>query len=108
MSPLIQDQSTLRVQSRAFYWPGDILTFLDRSGRLTTHRLLGVFPRNGELRCLTQPDSLERPDATIPLTQVLGKVTGGECEPEAIRIPWLTRLGALKRFSAHALRRLLP
>ena len=108
MSPLIEDQATLRVQPRAIYLPGDILTFLGRDGRLTTHRLLGIFPRKGELYCLTRPDNHEHPDAAFPLSQVLGRVTGGECQGDAIRIPWRTRLAALWRFTVHVLQRLFP
>ncbi|WP_456448686.1 S24/S26 family peptidase [Thiolapillus sp.] len=108
MSPLIKDRATLHVQPRAIYLPGDILTFLDRRGRLTTHRLLGIFPRNGKLHCLTRPDNHEHPDAAFPLSRVLGRVTGGECHPDAIRIPWRIRLNALSRFTVHILRRLFP
>ena len=106
MSPLIEDQATLRVQPRAIYLPGDILTFLGRDGRLTTHRLLGIFPRKGELYCLTRPDNHEHPDAAFPLSQVLGRVMGGQCLQDAIRVPWGVRLIAFGHFIGHALRRL--
>ena len=108
MSPLIEDRATLRVRPRAIYLPGDILTFLGQDGRLATHRLLGIFPRNGKLHCLTQPDNHAHPDAAFPLSRVLGRVTGGDCHPRAIRIPWRTRLSALRRFTAQVLRRLFP
>ncbi len=107
MSPLINDGATLHIQPRAIYLPGDILTFLGRDDRLTTHRLLGIFPRNGELHCLTRPDSHEHPDAPFPLSRVLGRVMGGECREDAILIPWRARLKALGRFTAHVLRRLI-
>ncbi len=106
MSPLIEDQATLRIRPRAIYLPGDILTFLGRDGRLTTHRLLGIFPRNGKLHCLTRPDNHAHPDAAFPLSQVLGRVTGGECLQDAIQVPWSARLNALGHFIGHALRRL--
>ncbi len=108
MSPLLEDRATLRIQPRAIYLPGDILTFLDRDGRLTTHRLLGIFPRKGKPHCLTRPDNHEHPDAAFPLSQVLGRVTGGECEPDAIRIPWRVRMRALSGFIIHVQRRLFP
>ena len=107
MSPLIEDQATLMVHSRSRYWPGDIITFLDRQGRLTTHRLLGIFPRNGTRYCLTRPDNHPHPDAAIAASQVLGRVVGGECRAEAIRIPWRARLLAMKHFAAAVLRHLL-
>ncbi len=106
MSPLIEDRSTLLVQSRSRYWPGDILTFLNQDGHLTTHRLLGMFPRNRELYCLTQPDNHPYPDAPVPVSRILGKVTGGDCTNEAIYIPWGTRLAASRKFTMHVLRHL--
>jgi hypothetical protein len=106
MSPLIEDQATLMVHSRSWYWPGDILTFLDRDGRMTTHRLLGIYPRNGKLYCLTRPDRHPHPDVPVPVSRVLGRVVGGECRTEAIHIPWYIRLLALKRFTIQVLRHL--
>lgn len=106
MSPLMEDRSVILVQSRPRYWPGDILTFLNQDGHLTTHRLLGIFPRNRKLYCLTQPDNHPRPDVPVPVSHILGKVSGGDCTNEAIHIPWGARLVASKKFTMHVLRRL--
>jgi len=107
MSPLLKNQASILIRSHSWYWPGDILTFLDRNGRLTTHRLLGMFPRNGKLYCLTRPDRHLHPDAAVPSSHILGKVVGGECHAEAIHIPWTVRWLCLKRFALHILRHLL-
>lgn len=106
MTPLIADGDRVRVAPRRCYVPGDILVFRGRSGQLVSHRLLGWYLERGRLRLLTQADRAPLHDAPLSPRQVLGRLVGGACRPEAVRIPIRHRLRAFARFLAHAWRRL--
>lgn len=95
MTPDLISDKQYTVRRRRFYWPGDVLLFQATDGRLTTHRLLGVYPRNGHWKLLTQADTAKRPDFAVPADQVIGRVE--EARPR--------RLFALGRFLRFCLRR---
>lgn len=95
MAPDLVSDSEYTIRRRRFYWPGDVLLFQARDGTLTTHRLLGVYPRDGSWKLLTQADAARRPDFAVPADQVIGRVE--EARPR--------RLFALGRFFRFCLRR---
>lgn len=95
MSPHIKPDTEYTVRRRRFYWPGDVIVFEARDGTLTTHRLLGVYMRDGVWKLLTQADTAERPDFAVPTEQLIGRVEG---------VP-PRRLFALGRYLRFCLRR---
>jgi len=98
MAPLLAPGAEVQIRSSRFYWPGDVVAFASRAGELTLHRLVGYRLRRGRLAAITMPDNELRPDASIPLAKVLGKVCGGDCDQRAVEIPWSDRRRALARF----------
>jgi hypothetical protein len=95
MTPDLVSDEEYTVRRHRFYWPGDVLLFQARDGTLTTHRLLGAYPRAGRWKLLTQADAAQRPDFAVPTDQVIGRVE--EAQPR--------RLFALGRFLRFCLRR---
>ncbi len=95
MTPDLVSDQEYTVRRHRFYWPGDVLLFQARDGTLTTHRLLGIYPRDGRWKLLTQADAAMRPDFAVPADQVIGRVE--EAQPR--------RLFALRRFLRFCLRR---
>lgn len=106
MMPLIADGAMIEIRSRRNYLPGDILVKRVDNGQLVAHRLLGAYPRNGGLYYITRADNAGREDAPIAAAQVIGKVSGGNCLPEAIHIPLTARLKAVGYFLLLISRRL--
>ncbi len=98
MQPLFSDGAFLEIKPAKIYWPGDILVFRRWDNQLISHRLLSFYYRNGKLKFLTQPDNGPIPDSSISSDQILGKVTGGECQNDAVNIPLKSRIIALKNF----------
>ena len=95
MAPELVAGNEYTVRRRRFYWPGDVLLFQARDGTLTSHRLLGAYPRDGGWKLLTQADSATRPDFAVPTGQIIGRI-----EEASQR-----RLFALGRFIRFCLRR---
>ncbi len=95
MTPDLVSNEEYTVRRHRFYWPGDVLLFQARDGTLTTHRLLGVYPRDGGWKLLTQADAAMRPDFAVPADQIIGRVE--EAQPR--------RLLALGRFLRFCLKR---
>jgi len=107
MRPLIHHGARLFIEPENFYWPGDIIVFRNRHGQLVTHRLLGSYRYQGELRHITRADTSLQPDEVIRAGQILGRVTDGECHPDVTDIPAPARLRALAGFASVMLQKLL-
>ena len=109
MLPLVADGARVWiVPLRRLPWPGDVVAFSGKDRRLVLHRVLGPIPHRGRLALLTQGDAAERPDPPVPPGRVLGRLAGGRCAPEAVRIPWQHRLRALGRYLGLVGRHLRP
>jgi len=98
MSPLIEDGARLSVERRRHYLPGDILVCRSAAGNYQVHRLLGAARWRGQKLLVTRGDNSTRTDGRIHLDQVLGKVTGGDCDPRAVSIPLSRRFTSLWKF----------
>lgn len=106
MAPLVADGATVEVTRRRSYWPGDVVAFEGGDGRFWLHRVVG-YRRHRRRWCLiTWADSAPRPDAPLTPERILGKVTGGQCQPAVVRVPFSHRLWALGRLARHLLDRL--
>ncbi len=106
MSPFLRDQARITLKRFLIYLPGDILVVQRPSGRPVVHRLIGLFPSKGNLRYITQADNSPTPDGSVTRTEIVGKVCGGDCSPDAVRIPLRHRLKAVGRFLTFAALRL--
>lgn len=91
MEPWLSDGERVAVRPRRLYWPGDVVAFQDRRGRLVVHRLLGWRPARGGWRCLTQADAARQADSSVPSNRVLGRVR--------VPVPWSQRLRAVGRLA---------
>lgn len=98
MSPLLESGATVLVKGSRCYWPGDCLVFVRADGRLTAHRLIGYYYKQGRIRYLTQADCAKRPDRYVLGRHIVGKVCGGECDGRLAKAPSAHRLRALGRF----------
>lgn len=103
MHPLIRDGAAVSIQRRPRYWPGDVLVIRENTGRHLCHRLIGVYPKNGKLRYLTQSDNGRKPDNSVRHDAIVGRVVEGDCDPSIKRPPLHHRLRAGWRFGRFAL-----
>jgi hypothetical protein len=95
MRPLIEPGQRVRVRHARMYWPGDVLAVVDPATcEIKLHRCVGFVRRAGTWCVLTQPDAGPAPDRATPFSLVIGRLSGGECDPSAIAVPWSTRLWA--------------
>jgi hypothetical protein len=99
MAPLVSPGADVRIRAARLYWPGDVVAFASRAGELTLHRLIGYRLRGGRLAAITMPDNERHPDASIPLTRVLGRLCGGDCDRRAVDVPLVDRWRALARLA---------
>jgi len=106
MIPLINDGADIQVSRQRIYLPGDILIKRTHDGRLVAHRLIGCYPRKGGLHYVTRADNAGNADAAIAASQIIGKLTGGDCDSAAIVIPVTSRIKALAQFTVLALQRI--
>lgn len=90
MAPGLLDGDRVEVVRHRWYWPGDVVAFQDRRGRLTVHRVIGGRPARGGWRLLTQADAAPRADSSVPRARVVGRV----CTP----VSWTARLRAVGRY----------
>lgn len=91
MLPGLADGERVQVSRDRMYWPGDVVAFVDRKGRLTVHRAIGWRPARGGWRLLTQADAAHSADSSIPRSRIVGRVH--------TPVPWTSRLRALGRLS---------
>ncbi len=98
MMPLIKDGAKVKIRNQRHYLPGDILVKRVANGQLVAHRLLGAYPRKGSLYYITRADNAQQEDGAVALGQIIGRVSGGECMPEAFHIPLAIRLKSAGRF----------
>jgi phage repressor protein C with HTH and peptisase S24 domain len=96
MTPAIADGTMVSVARARVYLPGDVVAVLRDDGDAIAHRVLGYRLWEGRPALVTQADRGDRPDAPIPLDQVLGRV-------ETFVSP-LDRIGAVGRFARAAAR----
>jgi hypothetical protein len=106
MSPLIKDGAMVQIRRKRVYLPGDILVKRDSLGQLVAHRLVGFYPRKGHLYYVTRADNAATEDAAINSTQIIGRISGGQCEKPAISIPIADRTKAMRHFSSFMVKRL--
>lgn len=103
MTPWLRDGATVHLSApMSFYWPGDVVVVSLGAGRYAVHRVIGCYRRQGEWRYVTQGDRALRPDPAVTGAQILGRIAGGECSPEVVRVPPWHRLRACARFLAYA------
>jgi hypothetical protein len=107
MAPAIPDGARVRVARRRHYWPGDVLVFAAADGRLTAHRLVGGGRWHGRFRLFTRADNASGLDGAILVSQVIGRVVGGECHRDIAKVPLTQRARSLLLFSRAAFARLV-
>ncbi len=95
MAPLIAEGALVEVRAGGLHWPGDVLVVQRDDGNYLAHRLLGVIWRRGGFAYLTCPDAGNQPDRAVSPSAVLGRVVGGDCEPDAIKPSLTARITAL-------------
>jgi hypothetical protein len=103
MSPLLEDGAVVEITDKKFYWPGDVLVFRGRDGRVLVHRLIGLYPCFGGIRYITKADRAFQPDASVGRQRILGVVKGGDVAPALANVPFAHRLHSLGTFLLFAL-----
>jgi hypothetical protein len=106
MLPLIKDGAMVSIRKQSFYWPGDILVKREHNGRLSAHRLIGFYPRKGQLYFVSRADNTKSADAAVPGAQIIGRVSGGECAKSAVSVPVRYRIKAVGQFAVLVVKRL--
>lgn len=106
MMPLIKNGALVEVCKQDLYWPGDILVKRCLNGQLIAHRLIGYYPRRGKLYLVTRADNAAKADASIESSQIIGRVSGGQCADTASSIPLLYRISAIGQFTYLLIQRL--
>ncbi len=107
MVPLLNDGAEVHIQSKRYYFPGDVLVFRNHSGQVCIHRFLGCYPRHGRFRYLTKADAGRNPDASIERQNIIGKVIGGEASPLLSKVPFIHRMRAFGYFIRFVVHRLI-
>lgn len=103
MTPLVSEGARVDVAAPArFYWPGDVVVVFLGARGYALHRVIGCYRRGGQWKFVTQGDRTHRPDTAVTAPLILGRVCGGECSKDAIRVPLRHRLRACGRFLRHA------
>lgn len=74
MLPVLQDGDEVSVRPARFYWPGQVLVFLDPQGQVWVHRLLGAKPCSGGWRLYLKGDNTPKLDPPVGVARVLGRV----------------------------------
>lgn len=96
MQRTIPAGSSLRIEIRRLYYPGDAVAFKRGDGKIVCHRLLGYFPSRNGWRVLTQADNSGNADKSVFAKSVLGKAT--QVEDTLLRISIVDRGRALLRY----------
>jgi hypothetical protein len=81
MAPGFADGERVRIVAARRYWPGDVVAFEGRDGRLRLHRLLAYRLHAGRLACLTRGDGCPCHDDPVPLDRLLGRVADSSEPP---------------------------
>jgi hypothetical protein len=112
MAPRLRDGDRVAVAPAARYWPGDIVAFRTREGRLALHRLLGYRLRSGRLACVTRGDRCDLPDAPLAPERLVGRAAVRPTPAERARavLAWLALAlrAARRRLAAARGRLFLP
>lgn len=103
MAPLITDGARLQISTKQRYYPGDVIVVCAANGSYRVHRLLGIVRR----RVVTRGDQSPQVDRLVGLEDVLGKVSGGECDVRAVRVDLVRRATSFAAFGVYLLGRLL-
>jgi hypothetical protein len=98
MEPHLRSGDVVDVRSAPFYWPGDLLAFLDGAGRLRVHRLIGYRPGRRAFRYWTQADASSSPDSAVLSGRIVGRVSAP--------VNLVARARAVGRFARHLTARL--
>lgn len=98
MQPFLAEHTEIMVETRLWYWPGDVLVIWTSHRRLLVHRLIAAYPQTTGWRWMTQADAATAPDAAVTHGQILGRVQG-------LPIPWRWRWRAVWRGSQALWRR---
>jgi len=98
MTPLLADGARINIRPYSRYWPGDVVVIRSSAG-FNAHRVLGYLPTLSGLRIVTRGDHSAAADRPRAVADVLGRVCGGECRAEVLRVPLRTRLFALIRLA---------
>lgn len=107
MMPWIESNSQVHVTPLNMYWPGDIVVLLTQHGQYLSHRVIGLYRKQGQVKILTQADSSHQTDTAVPIGSVLGKISGGDCHPYAVSVPLSHRLRALFCFGKVIFRKVI-
>ncbi len=105
MAPWVRSGDVVEVTRAKHLWPGDVIA-VRQQGRIRLHRLIGVKPQWSGLRLVTQGDGNLTCDLLSEPSDVIGKVSGGECSSLLVRVPLQHRLQAVRRFCFLVLRKL--
>lgn len=70
MTPGIAAGTTLEVAPARLYWPGDVIVFRRRDGRLVAHRVIGARPGRW---LFTQADASVAPDSAVHPADIVGR-----------------------------------
>lgn len=98
MRPDLGNQSSVRLEWKRFYIPGDVIAFhCTHQQGLMVHRFLGYVWRRGGWKLITMADQGIRPDPLINASQVIGRVIAQD--GREYRITPARRLGALCRYA---------
>ncbi|MEW6368612.1 MAG: S24/S26 family peptidase, partial [Acidobacteriota bacterium] len=73
MAPVLQDGAVVSVRASRWYWPGDVIAYVNACNQLRVHRVIGYLPGRSGLRLITQADTCEAPDSPVSFGSVIGK-----------------------------------
>jgi hypothetical protein len=85
MAPRLRDGDRVEIAPARRYWPGDIVAFHTREGRIALHRMLGYRFLAGRLACVTRGDRSRLPDAPLAPERLLGRAAVPPTLPERAR-----------------------
>ena len=99
MAPVLRDGDQVVLESRSWYWPGDVVAFQRDDGWYVVHRVVGYRRLRGAWVVVTRGDAARTHDSPVRLDRVIGRVTGGSGGDRAARVRVGQRLLAWARFA---------
>jgi hypothetical protein len=96
MMPVISNDSLITVEPHTSLTFGDIMVWRDLSGQMVCHRYLGRFPTRSGVANVSWADNANSPDALVPSSRILGKVTAVNHAP--VSVSWSGRARAGLRY----------